>query len=102
MSKSQDWPHCCLCRSCASEGEEIAALYNLACAYASLGKTESALASLEGAFGAGFKDFAGLRSDPDLKSLQGQKLEGLIQQAVKDQEAATKWNPLKGFSLPKF
>jgi hypothetical protein len=88
--------------SCASEGEEIAALYNLACAYASLGKLESALASLEGAFGAGFVDYATLRSDPDLERLQGPGLEKLIEQAGKDREDAAKWNPFRNVVLPKF
>lgn len=92
----------CLCCSCASEGEEIAALYNLACAYASLGRIESALASLEGAFSAGFEDYATLRRDPDLKSLQGPGLETLIEQAGKDREAAGKWNPFRNIAIPKF
>jgi hypothetical protein len=91
-----------VCCSCASEGEEIAALYNLACAYASLGKAESALASLEGAFGAGFEDYATLRRDTDLKSLQGPALEKLIEQAGNDREAAKKWNPFRNIVIPKF
>jgi len=56
---------------------------------------------LEGACGAGFEDFANLRRDPDLKSLQGPGLEKLIQQATKDNEDAKKWNPFKNVSMPK-
>ena len=64
--------------SCASEGEEMAALYNLACAYAALGQKEAALASLEGAFEIGFQDYNACRTDPDLRILQGTSLDALI------------------------
>lgn len=60
------------------------------------------MASLEGAFGAGFKDYAALRNDPDLESLQGPGLEKLIQQAMKDTEGARRWRPFSNITLPKF
>ena len=36
-----------LARRCASDAEEQSALYNMACAYAALGKRDSALTCLE-------------------------------------------------------
>ncbi len=56
----------------------MAALYNLACAYAALGQKEAALARLEGAFEIGFQDYDACRSDPDLKILRGAQLNALI------------------------
>lgn len=56
----------------------MAALYNLACAYTALGKKEAALASLEGAIATGFDNWEVLRSDDDLRPLQGPELERLI------------------------
>ena len=56
----------------------MAALYNLACAYAALGQKEAALASLEGAFEIGFQDYDSCRTDPDLKIIQGSQLNALI------------------------
>ncbi|BDA46384.1 probable protein MET1, chloroplastic at C-terminar half [Coccomyxa sp. Obi] len=63
---------------CASEGEEQAALYNMACAYAALRQTESALTCLEGAFEAGLSDYAAVRSDPDLDAVRGPELDKLV------------------------
>ncbi|EIE23963.1 hypothetical protein COCSUDRAFT_62492 [Coccomyxa subellipsoidea C-169] len=63
---------------CPSEGEEQAALYNMACAYAALRQRDSALACLEGAFEAGLSDFAAVRSDPDLSAVRGQDLDKLL------------------------
>lgn len=84
---------CCYC-SCASEGEEIAALYNLACAYCALGQRDAALASLEGAIETGFKDFDALRSDPDLAPLRGPGLEILLAKA-KGQGFLSSLNPFQ-------
>lgn len=63
---------------CASEGEEQAALYNMACAYAALRQMESALTCLEGAFEAGLSDYAAVRSDPDLDAVRGAELDKLL------------------------
>ena len=56
----------------------MAALYNLACAYAALGQKDAALASLEGAFEIGFQDYNACRTDPDLNILQGAPMDALI------------------------
>lgn len=62
-----------------SEGEKIAALYNIACCQARLGNTQNALIALAGALEAGYSDFATLRADPDLESIQSnEKFLGLI------------------------
>lgn len=63
---------------CPSEGEEQAALYNMACAYAALSQRDSALACLEGAFEAGMSDFAAVRSDSDLATVRGPELDKLL------------------------
>ena len=63
---------------CASEGEEQAALYNMACAYAALRRRESALVCLEGAFEAGLSDYAAVSSDPDLDAVRGPELDKLV------------------------
>ena len=75
----------------------MAALYNLACAYAALNQSEAALASLEGAFEIGFQDYETCRTDPDLKILQGRKLESLIAQNQQTQTGGGLWNPLQRF-----
>mmetsp|Transcript_36297 Transcript_36297/g.92760 ORF Transcript_36297/g.92760 Transcript_36297/m.92760 type:complete len:218 (+) Transcript_36297:185-838(+) len=64
--------------SCPSEGEENAALYNMACAYSQLGETQSAVTCLQGALENGFDDFQQLRKDPDLANIQGGELEAAI------------------------
>lgn len=63
---------------CPSDGEEQAALYNMACAYAALRQRDSALACLEGAFEAGLSDFAAVRSDPDLDAVRGPEMDKLL------------------------
>ncbi|CAG9465973.1 unnamed protein product [Pedinophyceae sp. YPF-701] len=58
--------------ACPSEGEEQAALYNMACAYCQMGpeeggpKVEAALACLKGAVEAGFEDVRAMEQDADL------------------------------------
>lgn len=64
--------------SCPSDGEEQAALYNMACAYAQLRQTESALTCLEAVLETGFEDMQGLRSDPDLQPCHGAQFESLM------------------------
>ena len=44
--------------------------YNLACAYALLGRTEDALGALEQSVREGYKDFAWIKRDGDLRSLR--------------------------------
>lgn len=48
------------------EFEIQAANYNMACAYAQLGKIEESVNALENAFAAGFDNFVTVREDPDL------------------------------------
>ncbi|KAL4458694.1 hypothetical protein ABPG75_013559 [Micractinium tetrahymenae] len=64
--------------SCASEGEENAALYNMACCWARLGQKQSALTVLEALLDNGFEDVQTVRSDPDLASLRGPELDKLL------------------------
>ncbi|KAI3436014.1 hypothetical protein D9Q98_002071 [Chlorella vulgaris] len=64
--------------SCASEGEENSALYNMACAWAALGEKQSALTVLEALLDNDFDDFNGIRTDPDLASLRGPELDSLL------------------------
>jgi len=55
------------------EFESQAAHYNIACAYAQLGKTNEAVRSLENAFKAGFDNYATCKADPDLAAVQRTK-----------------------------
>lgn len=67
--------------ACPSEGEENAALYNMACAYCRMQppRIESALICLEAVLENGFDDVNAIRSDEDLLPLQGRALEDLLQ-----------------------
>ena len=53
------------------EFEYQAAHYNMACAYASLGNVGETVANLRKAFDYGFDNYATVRADPDLGSVQG-------------------------------
>ncbi len=64
--------------SCPSDGEEQAALYNMACSYAQLGQREAALTCLEAVLEAGFTDIGALRQDPDLEGLRGRPFDELL------------------------
>ena len=64
--------------SCPSDGEEQAALYNMACAYAQLKQSEAAITCLEAVLEAGFDDIAGVRADPDLDPIRGPALDSLM------------------------
>ena len=64
--------------SCPSDGEEQAALYNMACSYARLGQREAALTCLEAVLESGYSDTQSLRSDPDLEGLRGRELNELL------------------------
>ena len=50
---------------------EATVLYNLACVFCMLGRTEDSITSLKRAWEGGFKDPAWARRDPDLSSLHG-------------------------------
>lgn len=66
--------------SCPSEGEENAALYNMACAYCQMKppKIEAAMTCLEAALDNGFEEIDNIRQDSDLQPLRGPQLEGLL------------------------
>lgn len=64
--------------SCASEGEENAALYNMACCWARLGEKQPALTVPEALMDNGFEDVQTIRSDPDLAPLRGPELDKLL------------------------
>lgn len=68
--------------SCPSDGEEQAALYNMACAYAQLKQSEAALTCLEAVLESGFEDIAGLRTDPDLEPIRGVQFDSLVSKCV--------------------
>jgi len=75
------------------EFEAQAAHYNIACAYANLGKSKEAVRSLENAFKAGFDNYATVRADPDLGAVQRTKeFEILMEQ----------YDPKKGFPFSLF
>ena len=64
--------------ACASEGEENAALYNMACCYCKMGKPEAALTCLEALLDNGWDDAAAIRGDPDLAPARGPQMEQLL------------------------
>ncbi len=51
--------------------EDAGVRYNLACSLALTGNPAEALSELARAVGLGYRDFAHMRRDPDLKSLRG-------------------------------
>mmetsp|Transcript_9783 Transcript_9783/g.24908 ORF Transcript_9783/g.24908 Transcript_9783/m.24908 type:complete len:215 (+) Transcript_9783:125-769(+) len=62
-----------------SEGEKMAALYNIACCQSKMGDMDTALAAFAGALEKGFEDIATARSDPDLAQLrEDERFEGLL------------------------
>lgn len=64
--------------ACASEGEENAALYNMACCYCRLGQPPAAITCIEALLDNGFTDYDALTSDPDLAGLPHEELSQLI------------------------
>lgn len=62
-----------------SDGEKIAALYNIACCQAQLGNIQNGLIALAGALEAGYTNFQQIQTDPDLNPLRADpKFEALI------------------------
>lgn len=59
--------------ACPSEGEEQAALYNIACCYCCMGRPQAALPTLTALLDSGFDDIRTLESDPDLAPLRALK-----------------------------
>ena len=64
--------------ACPSEGEEQAALYNMACAYCRMNKASAALTCLEALLESGFEDYNALKTDADLAAARGPELDKLI------------------------
>lgn len=64
--------------------------YNVACVYALVGEKELALRYIEEELEDGYVQFAHLRLDPDLQSIQGEEFELLIQkyEAIRDERIA--------------
>lgn len=75
------------------EFETQAAHYNIACAYAQLGKANEAVRSLENAFRAGFDNYATCRADPDLAAVQRTKEFEVLMET---------YDPKKGFPFSLF
>lgn len=75
------------------EFEYQAAHYNMACAYASLGNVGESVANLKKAFEYGFDNYATVRADPDLESVQGStEFERLMEEVD-----PRRFNPFKVF-----
>jgi len=70
-----------------SDGEKMAALYNIACCQSQLGQPENiqnGLIALAGCLESGYDNFNQLRSDPDLENLRkDDKFEGLLKRFEK-------------------
>lgn len=70
-----------------SDGEKMAALYNIACCQSQLGQPENiqnGLIALAGCLESGYDNFNQLRSDPDLENLRKDtKFEGLLKRFEK-------------------
>jgi len=64
--------------ACPSEGEENAALYNMACCYAKMNKKEPAITCIDALLENGFEDYSSIRSDQDLAAVQGKELENVL------------------------
>ncbi len=65
--------------ACPSEGEEHAALYNMACAYCKMNQASAALTCIEALLESGFEDFNALKTDADLAAArQGSEFDKLI------------------------
>lgn len=57
-------------RLCELRAQDPIVHYNLACSYSLLGRVDEALAALEKAIRLGYRDYAYMQKDPDLKSLR--------------------------------
>ncbi|KAF8071012.1 yhxC [Scenedesmus sp. PABB004] len=67
-----------------SDGEKMAALYNIACCHSQLQDARSGLVALSGALELGYSDYAQIRGDPDLAFLRAdERFEGLLARFAK-------------------
>lgn len=67
-----------------SDGEKMAALYNIACCHAQLQDARSGLVALSGCIELGYTDWNQIRADPDLEFLrQDPRFEGLMERFQK-------------------
>lgn len=69
--------------------DDPAVFYNLACSYALAGAAEDAAAALDRAITLGFRDFAWISRDPDLKVLRKHPLYRKIRLKVKAMKGET-------------
>ncbi|MBU6410203.1 MAG: hypothetical protein KGR98_07430 [Verrucomicrobia bacterium] len=65
------------------EPQNPVVFYNLACSYSLTGQFDRAVLALEQAFRLGYRDFAWLSKDPDLKSLREQPVYREIQKMIR-------------------
>ena len=71
--------------------EDPLVFYNLACSYALLNQTRSALAALSRAIDLGYNDFQYLREDPDLENLlKDEQVRAFLVQVEKKRKATKK------------
>eukprot|EP00798_Chlamydomonas_sp_ICE-L_P025738 gene25738-11398_t len=71
-----------------SDGEKIAALFNIACCQSKLGDSRSGLVALGGCLELGYADFNQIRTDPDLEGLR---------EDPRFEEVLKRFEPKKGF-----
>ncbi|KAK9808672.1 hypothetical protein WJX72_001735 [[Myrmecia] bisecta] len=82
-----------------SDGEKMAALYNIACCHSRLGNMRTGLVALAGCLELGYTDGAQLRSDPDLEFLRtDEKFEGLLARFDQKSRSGFLGNFLKNFT----
>ncbi len=66
MTKAEGWVR----RALAIDPDDVSVLYNAACVYARLGKSEEAIDSMERAVKNGFAHREWIEQDPDLNSVR--------------------------------
>jgi tetratricopeptide (TPR) repeat protein len=70
-------------RLASLEPQNSLVFYNLACSYSLTGQFDRAAQALEKALGLGYRDFAWLAKDPDLKKLRAQPVFSGLKEKIK-------------------
>ncbi|HXI69442.1 MAG TPA: tetratricopeptide repeat protein [Verrucomicrobiae bacterium] len=70
-------------RLASLEPQNSLVFYNLACSYSLTGQFDRAVAALEKALSLGYRDFAWLAKDPDLKKLRAQPAYVALKEKIK-------------------
>jgi tetratricopeptide (TPR) repeat protein len=70
-------------RLASLEPKNSLVFYNLACSYSLTDKFDRAMSALEKALKLGYRDFAWLAKDPDLKKLRAQPIYGDLKEKIK-------------------